>query len=89
MQNLKDKYQVWMISRLDQSTLLARYLKDNNQLIRWDTFIRFSKNSFLAKKIFIGSRRIVDEDLLDVPGNHYLPEILGKIVKFLKWILKK
>ena len=85
MQNLDNKFKIWLISRLDQATLLARYLKDNNQLIRWDTFIRFSKNSFLAKKNFIGSRRIVDEDLLDVPGNHYLPEILGKIGKFFKF----
>ena len=76
MQNLDNKFKIWLISRLDQATLLARYLKDNNQLIRWDTFIRFSKNSFLAKKNFIGSRRIVDEDLMNSCLDHEVYQIL-------------
>lgn len=85
MQNFDNKFKIWMISRLDQATLLARYLKDNNQLVRWDTFFRISKENFLAQKFLSHSRRSLDKDLAHLPGNHVVPEILGNIAKFFRY----
>ena len=41
------KFKVWMVTRIDQSLILAKYLNDKKLLVRWDSFIRLKKSGFL------------------------------------------
>lgn len=85
---INNSYKVWMVTRVDQAILVARHLKNNNQLVRWDSFIRLKKSGLL-QKLFSNSKRVLEDKLAKVPGNHYLPEILSKPLKafnFKKYI---
>ena len=48
MKKKKIKLKVWMITRIDQIILLAKFLNNKKLLVRWDSFIRLNKNSFLS-----------------------------------------
>ena len=73
-----------MITRIDQIILLAKFLNNKKLLVRWDSFIRLNKNSFLS--FFLpDTKRIIDEKLSNVAGNHYLPELIIRCLRFLKF----
>jgi len=79
---IKFKHKVWMVTRIDQCVLLAKYLNDIGLLIRWDSFIRLSKSGLL-KYFFKFSKRIMTDKLSNIKGNHFLPEIISRFLKFV------
>ena len=81
--NKNKKFKVWMITRIDQCLILAKYLNDKGLLLKWDSFIRLKKSGFL-KLIFPNYKRFLDDKLAKVPGNHYLPELLSRSLRFFK-----
>jgi len=83
MKNNK-KFKVWMVTRIDMCIILAKYLNDKGSLIRWDSFIRLKKSGFL-RFFFPHSKRILDDKLTKIPGNHYLPEIISRTLNFFKF----
>jgi glycosyltransferase involved in cell wall biosynthesis len=78
------KFKVWMVTRIDQSLILAKYLNDKKLLVRWDSFIRLKKSGFL-RFFFPYSKRILDDKLTKISGNHYLPEIISRTLNFFKF----
>ena len=74
-----------MISRLDQATLLAEKLNHSNRLAQWDTFLRFSKDSTMARRFFPNSRRLLEPTLAGVRGNHLAPELLAKVSTWFRY----
>jgi glycosyltransferase involved in cell wall biosynthesis len=81
--NKNKKFKVWMITRIDQCLILAKYLNDKGLLLKWDSFIRLKKSGFL-KLIFPNYKRFLDDKLAKVPGNHYLPELFSRSLGFFK-----
>ncbi len=75
------KAKVWMVGRIDQSILLADFLSKKKILVRWDSFIRLSNRGIL-RFFFKDSKRIMNDNLVKIPGNHYLPELIYKLVSF-------
>ena len=78
------KFKVWMVTRIDQCIILAKYLNDKGILVRWDSFIRLKKSGFL-RFFFPYSKRILDDKLTKISGNHYLPEIISRTLNFFKF----
>ena len=78
---IKFKPKVWMVTRIDQCVILAKYLNDKSFLIKWDSFIRISENNFL-KFVLPKSKRFIEDKLAKVPGNHYLPELISRFLRF-------
>lgn len=70
---------IWMIGRVDQSSILAAHLADKGQLARWDSFWRHDGRGAIAP-----SARKVAPVLSSVPGRHLLPDILGKAATKLR-----
>jgi glycosyltransferase involved in cell wall biosynthesis len=70
---------VWLISRIDQASLLAMHLHAENRLVRWDSFWRHDGTS----RIRPASRK-VNPLLSAVPGRHLLPDLLGKTAQKLR-----
>ena len=79
---IKFKHKVWMVTRIDQCVILAKYLNDQGLLIRWDSFIRLRKSGLL-KYFFKFSKRIMTDKLSNKKGNHFLPEIISRFLKFV------
>ena len=82
--NSNNNFKVWMVTRIDQCIILAKYLNDKKLLVKWDSFIRLKKSGFL-KIFFPNSKRILEDKLAKIPGNHYLPEIVSKPLRFFKF----
>lgn len=80
---IKFKPKVWMVTRIDQCVILAKYLNDKSFLIKWDSFIRISENNFL-RFVLPKSKRFIKHKLAKVPGNHYLPELISRFLRFFK-----
>lgn len=70
---------VWMISRIDQASILAKHLAAQNRLMRWDSFWRHDGNGPIRP-----SSRKADPSLMNVPGRHLLPDVTGKVAQKLK-----
>lgn len=75
---------IWLISRLDQSVSLAEYLNECKALTRWDTFTRFSKSGILGNTRLGETRRCVQHELLSVPGNHIVPDLVNRVARVLR-----
>lgn len=69
---------VWMISRVDQASILATHLAAQNRLVRWDSFWRHDGNG-----LFRPTSRKTDPSLMRIPGRYLLPDLLGKIARTL------
>ena len=82
--NTKNNFKVWMETRIDQCIILAKYLKNKKLLVKWDSFIRLKKSGFL-KIFFPNSKRILEDKLAKIPGNHYLPELFSRLLGFFKF----
>ena len=48
----RNKLKIWLISRLDQSVIIAEHLNKQGKLVQWDRFISFSENNLLGKYYF-------------------------------------
>ena len=64
--NKNKKFKIWMVTRIDQSIILAKYLNDKKLLVQWDSFIRLKKSGFL-KIFFPNSKRILEDKLAKIP----------------------
>ena len=82
--NSKNNFKVWMVTRIDQCIVLAKYLNDKGLLLKWDSFIRLKKGGFL-KLIFPNIKRFLEDELAKIPGNHYLPELISRPLAFFKF----
>lgn len=80
-----NKLKIWLISRLDQSVIIAEHLNKQGKLVQWDRFISFSENNLLGKYFFKGTRRILSHGLSKIKSSHFLPELCGKFLKFLRY----
>jgi len=81
----RNKLKIWLISRLDQSVIIAEHLNKQGKLVQWDRFISFSENNLLGKYFFKGTRRILSNGLSKIKSSHFLPELCGKFLKFLRY----
>ena len=70
---------VWLISRIDQASILAQHLADQQRLVRWDSFWRHDGTGLVRPK-----SRNVAPALTSIPGRHLLPDLLGKASQRLK-----
>ena len=70
---------VWMVSRVDQSAILAGYLARQNRLIRWDSFWRHDGHGFPTPP-----SRATDPVLAQVPGRHLMPDLMGQVARKLR-----
>lgn len=68
---------------MDQASILAEHFIQRNVLVKWDSFSRFTEKSLL-KKLFFNkkSSRLVSNELMQLDGAHYLPEVIGHSLKF-------
>lgn len=82
MQNKK----IWLISRMDQASILAEHLAQKNYLVKWDSFVRFSKNNILRMLFFRNkTSRLTSKKLSQIKGTHFLPEVIGSLIKVLNF----
>ena len=80
MKNNK-QFKVWMLGRVDQSLLVAEFLLKKKKLIKWDSFIRLSDKGLL-RIFFKDSKRIMNSNMIKIPGNHFLPELVSRFLAF-------
>ena len=52
-----NKLKIWLISRIDQSVIIAEHLNKQGKLVQWDRFISFSEKNLFTKYLFRGTRR--------------------------------
>ena len=73
---------VWLITRVDQSVLIANALLNNKQLSRWDTFIVFKEKykSILRKFFQIADKRFITEELNLYTNKSYTSEIITRFL---------
>lgn len=70
---------VWLISRIDQASILAQHLANQKRLLRWDSFWRHNGTGPVRP-----ASRNVGSALSDIPGRHLLPDLLGKSAQRLR-----
>jgi glycosyltransferase involved in cell wall biosynthesis len=70
---------VWLISRVDQASLLAQYLAAHSRLVRWDSFWRHDGTGLVNPP-----SRNVGTPPSQIPGRHILPDLLGKAAQKLR-----
>lgn len=70
---------VWLISRVDQASLLAQHLAEEKRLTRWDSFWRHDGSGPVQP-----SSRHVATVLADIPGRHLSPDLLGQVARKLR-----
>ncbi len=77
-EHAKSAPSVWMVSRIDQSAILAAHLARQNRLVRWDSFWRHDGQGYRAPP-----SRKTDPILARIPGRHLLPDILARAARKL------
>jgi len=70
---------VWLISRIDQASILAQHLANQKRLLRWDSFWRHNGTGLVRP-----ASRNVGSAVSDIPGRHLLPDLLGKSAQRLR-----
>ena len=71
-----NKLKIWLISRIDQSVIIAEHLNKQGKLVQWDRFISFSEKNLFTKYLFRGTRRILSHDLSKVKSSHFFGMVL-------------
>ncbi|KJE34547.1 glycosyl transferase [Thalassospira sp. HJ] len=70
---------IWLISRVDQVSILAQHLAAQKRLVRWDSFWRHDGTGLVQPQ-----SRNIDTALCDIPGRHLLPDLLGQVAQRLR-----
>ena len=72
---------IWLISRVDQASILAQHLAAQKRLVRWDSFWRHDGTGLVQPQ-----SRNVDTALCDIPGRHLLPDLL--VTNRILWVYR-